>query len=69
MLYARLHTMLAEMSVCAEWTETGGGVGVLSNAASSVLTLDRDTHVRAAVRCRHTQHSLTAVHITSPRHN
>ena len=46
-----VRTMLAELSVCAERTEARGGVGVLSNAASSVLTLYRATHVSAAVRC------------------
>jgi len=45
--------MLAEKPVCAERTETGGGVGVLSNAASSVQTLDVTTHVRAAISYRH----------------
>jgi len=50
------HTMLAEVSMCAERAKTDSGVGVLSNAASSVLTPHPATHIRTAVRCstRHT---------------
>ena len=43
--------MLADVAKCAEWTQTGGRVGVHSNAASSVLTLHPATHISAAVRC------------------
>jgi len=50
------HTMLTEVAKCAEWTKTDGRVGVLSDAASSILALHPSAHTRTAVRysTRHT---------------
>jgi len=49
--------MLTEVSMGAEWTQTDGRIGVLGNAASSVLTPCSGTHTLTAVRysTRYTQ--------------
>jgi len=54
------HTMLTEVSVLADWTQTDVGVSVLSNAASTVLTSRLVTDIRTAVAysTRHTNRSI-----------